>query len=276
MTGRSEPLETFVRVPTFVHAALGEGRLTPTGLALYVVLRSYRNSRNGGAWPSLASLAKAMNMKNPKNLVKYIKELRAIGAIVPVSNPRVLSVTYMFPENSPTETVASAEEVLNADIIEETGTSADTGTSGSTGTGWGDEYDPFAGTTGTSGDTNPVPVEVPTGTSGDTATGTSGDTQTRLTEPDRGTRKIERLADASRTPLRAADAGWPKVQPPLMQSVPTSGPSLAIGQQPRLFLEAKLGRELHESEEALAAKLDAKGNSRTSILIAIQGLRIPA
>lgn len=268
---RTEPLDKFVKVPEFVHAALGEGRLTPTALALYVVLRSYRNSKNGGAWPSLGTLAKAMNMKNPKNLDKYIKELKAIGAIVRVNNPAVrLTVTYVFPENGPT---ATTEEAQDPDIIEETGTSADTGTSGGTGWGRGDENDLFSGATGTSGDTAPVPVEIPTGTSGDTATSTSGDTQTRQREPDRGTRKIERSVDTVRRPLRSAE---PRAsQPPLMQSLRMPAKTLGPG-QPRAYLEAKLGHGLDEAEEAVASNLHARGKSRYEILSALQSLGVSA
>lgn len=77
----------------------------------------------------------------------------------------------------------------------------------------------------------------------------------------------------SRTPLRSADAGSPPRQPPLMQSVPTAQERYLPMGQPRAFLESKLGRELLEEEEALAARMDAKGSHRAAILSAIQSIR---
>lgn len=72
-----------------------------------------------------------------------------------------------------------------------------------------------------------------------------------------------------------SDAGRLPKQPPLMQSVPTPVESLGYG-QPRLFLEAKLGRGLYDGEESLAAAMHARGKSRGEILKSLQSVRIPA
>lgn len=175
------PDETFVKVPTFVHAAVGTGALSPTALALYVMLRSYRNHQKQVAWPSLPTLAKAMNMKNPRNLIKYIGELEAIGAVI-VTKDQGTSNVYIFPE---------------------TGTSAGTTTRTSGGTTPAENHKTRTSgstTTRTSGSTTPVPQEV------------LPPVPQEVPKPDRRNQiekkeRIERLADASRPPLRsAADA----------------------------------------------------------------------
>jgi hypothetical protein len=62
------------------------------------------------------------------------------------------------------------------------------------------------------------------------------------------------------------------IQPPLVTAAPEPlglGPS-----QPRLFLEARLGRGLTDEEDVLAAKLDWAGKTRTQILSALYRLQM--
>lgn len=228
------PGETFVKVPTFIHDAVGTGRLSPTALALYVILRSHRNHRKQAAWPSLATLAREMHMKNSRNLIKYIRELEELRAVLITKDPGT-SNTYMFPE-----TIAAGGSTLgnttggSSTALQRTSTSGDT-------------------TTGTSGHTAAVPPEV------------LPPVFEEVLKPDRGNQskeldQLERIVDTSRRPLRALD-----VQPSMDK------PRIRGWCDLLSWLDEELGRPLELSDELyIKQKLRPAGMSDQQILTSLR------
>lgn len=248
------PRETFIKVPTFVMELACTGAISPRAFLLYTVLRSHRNNETQTAWASNAKLAEEMGIAHRQNVPRLMRELVETGAVKKRSRSGTSNV-YAFPE---VPTVITRDDTRVDTVITGDYTRADTVITGD----------------------NPPESQVITPRNQPVYPPViTGDVLTRQSELDRETRSIERSADAGSSSAVAktatSDAGRLLQQPPLMQSVPTSGRILGPG-QPRAYLELKLGRELHEVEEAVAAAQHAKGKRSPDILKSIQALRIPA
>lgn len=189
--GRAEPLDTFVKVPTFVLELACTGGISPRALLLYTVLRNHRNNTTKTAWPSNARLAEMMGGMHRQNVPRLMNELVGSGAVIKQSRAGTSNV-YGFPETAAVITHDDTT-VITSDDTEVEGVITH------------DDSDSEGVITGDDGVNHPGLHGVIT--SYDRGVITS-DVQTRTTELDRiEPRSNERLADASGPTLRAVAAG---------------------------------------------------------------------
>lgn len=205
--GRTEPLDTFIKVPTFVLELASAGVISPRAFLLYSALRSHRNNRTGTAWASNRVIAQEAGIAKPGNVARVLSELIDAGAVV-VSRRDGATNVYSFPEN-PTHLMGEDPD-LDTHLM--------------------DEVPP------TSRVRTPPPHTVG-------PPHLMGEDQTIRSELDELTTSNERLVDTSRPPLRSAGAERQPIQPPLMNSVkPPRIPEASFVEDQLRKLDQLLGR----------------------------------
>lgn len=86
--GTDPSVDPYILVPADLIAYVADHKISPTALALYVVLLSHHNRKRGDdyVWPRRESMARALGLSRPQSVDKYLTELRAAGLIITESS----------------------------------------------------------------------------------------------------------------------------------------------------------------------------------------------